>query len=128
MLIQFSLAQTHWLTSALYCLNVWAPPPPPTPRHAYWLVPVTGQGYGLYLAITEFNQGHSLSACFNELALEQLAIKVNPGAAVLPRDWLATRIIGKQSCVDPTHEQGSKLDPSSIQFLNLKPSEKKIKK
>lgn len=71
------------------------------------------------LAITEFNQGHSLSACFYELALEQLAIKVNPGAAVLPRDWLATGIISKQSCVDPTHEQGSKLNPSSIQFLNL---------
>lgn len=87
--------------------------------------PGTDQGYVPYLAITEFNQGHSLSARFNELALEQLAIKVNPGAAVLPRDWLATCVISKQSCVDPTHEQGSKLDPSSIQFLNLKPPQRK---
>lgn len=71
------------------------------------------------LAIAELNQGYSLSACFNKLALEQLAIEVNPGAAVLPRDWLATGIISKQSCVDPAHEEGSKLDPSGIQLLNL---------
>lgn len=72
------------------------------------------------LTVTEVNKLGLLPVGPDEFTLKQLAVKIHPGAAVLPGDGLSARVVGKQSHVHAAHEQSGELDSSRVQVVYLK--------
>ena len=79
----------------------------------------TTAGGASYLTVTEVYELGLLPGRPDQLALEQLAVEVHPGAAVLPRDWLTTGVVGEQRHVHARHEQSAQLHAAGVQALYL---------
>lgn len=72
-----------------------------------------------YLTVTEVYELGLLPAGPDQFALEQLAVEVHPGAAVLPRDWLTAGVVGEQRHVHARHEQSTQLHAAGVQAVYL---------
>ena len=57
---------------------------------------------------------------FEQLKVEELAVKEQPRTAHMPRDWRTDCVIGKNGMIDATHEDGTKLNSSAVNHWQLK--------